>query len=179
MPALRNRRKAFPTCLKLYTAGVKPPTTELHLRAYQPDDFEALYAIDQACYPPGIAYSKRLLRWFLRLPRAECLVAEAGGQIAGFILAEHADEYAHIITIDVLAAQRRRRVGTALLEAIEQSLAGRGVRQVELETATDNHAAVAFWQKHGYRTVGVLKRYYLERLDAYSMHKPLSAPQEK
>jgi [ribosomal protein S18]-alanine N-acetyltransferase len=157
---------------------VTQPTTELRLRVYQAADFEALYAIDQACYAPGIAYSKRLLRWFLRLPGAECLVAEAGGQVAGFILAEHTDEYAHIITIDVLAAQRRRRVGSALLEAIEESLTTRGVRHVELETATDNDAAIAFWQKHGYRTVAVLKRYYLGRLDAYSMHKPLTAPQE-
>ena len=148
------------------------------LRPYAPEDFEELYTIDQACYPPGIAYSKRTLRLFLRLPGAECLVAEADGRIAGFILAEHEGESAHLITIDVLAAERRRGVGTALLHAIERTLAARGVRQVELETATDNHAAIAFWQKHGYRTVGVLRNYYLDRLDAYSMHKPLSAPKE-
>lgn len=152
---------------------------ELRLRAYQPEDFEALYAIDQACYVPGIAYSKRMLRWFLRLPRAECLVAEAGDQIVGFILVEHEGEYAHIITIDVLAPQRRRGLGAALLEAAEQSLAARGVLHVELETATDNQAAIAFWQKHGYRTIAVLKRYYLNRLDAYSMHKPIPASKEK
>lgn len=151
---------------------------ELRLRPYQPDDFEELYTIDQACYPPGIAYSKRTLRLFLRLPGAKCLVAEAAGRIAGFILAEHEGERAHLITIDVLAAERRRRVGTALLLAIEQAVAARGARQVTLETATDNHVAIAFWQKHGYRTVGVLKNYYLDRLDAYSMHKPLPAPEE-
>jgi ribosomal-protein-alanine N-acetyltransferase len=148
------------------------------LRPYAPKDFEELYTIDQACYPPGIAYSKRTLRLFLRLPGAECLVAEAAGRIAGFILAEHEGERAHLITIDVLAAERRRGVGTALLRAIEQAVAARGVRQVTLETATDNHAAIAFWQKHGYRTVGVLKNYYLDRLDAYSMHKPLPVPKE-
>jgi len=148
------------------------------IRPYAPKDFEELYNIDQACYAPGIAYSKRTLRLFLRLPGAKCLVAEAAGQITGFILAEHEGERAHLITIDVLAAERRRRVGTALLRAIEQAVAARGVRQVTLETATDNHAAIAFWQKHGYRTVGVLKNYYLDRLDAYSMHKPLPAPKE-
>jgi len=148
------------------------------LRPYAPEDFEELYTIDQACYPPGIAYSKRPLRLFLRLPGANFLVAEVAGQIAGFILAEHEGERAHLITIDVLAAERRRGVGTALLHAIEQTVAAHGVRQVTLETATDNHAAIAFWQKHGYRTVGVLRNYYLDRLDAYSMHKPLPAPKE-
>jgi len=148
------------------------------LRPYTPEDFEELYTIDQACYAPGIAYSKRTLRLFLRLPGAECLVAESGGAIAGFILAEHEGERAHLITIDVLASERRRGVGTALLHAIEQAVAARGVRQVTLETATDNEAAIAFWQEHGYRTVGVLRNYYLDRLDAYSMHKPLPAPKE-
>jgi ribosomal-protein-alanine N-acetyltransferase len=151
---------------------------KLTLRPYTPEDFEELYTIDQACYPPGIAYSKRTLRLFLRLPGAECLVAIAAGRIAGFILAEHEGERAHLITIDVLASERRRGVGTALLHAIEQAVAARGVRQVTLETATDNEAAIAFWQEHGYRTIGVLRNYYLDRLDAYSMHKPLPAPKE-
>ena len=151
------------------------PTVDLRLRPYQPEDFDALYTIDQACYPPGIAYSKRTLRLFLRFPGAECLVAEADGRIAGFILAEHEGERAHLITIDVLAAERRRGVGTALLRAIERTLAARGVRQVELETATDNHAAIAFWQKHGYRTAAVLKSYYPGPVDAFAMYKHLLA----
>ncbi len=148
------------------------------LRPYTPEDFESLYAIDQECYAPGIAYSKRTLRWFLRLSGAECLVAEAGGAVAGFLLAEHEGERAHLITLDVVAAHRRRGLGTALLRAMEQSLAACGVRQVSLETATDNDAAIAFWEKHGYRTVGVLRRYYLDRIDAYAMHKLLAAGKE-
>jgi len=60
----------------------------LTLRAYTPDDFDKLHAIDQACYPSGIAYSKQTLRWFLRLPGAECVVAELEDKIAGFILAQ-------------------------------------------------------------------------------------------
>jgi len=147
----------------------------LTLRAYTPDDFDTLHAIDQACYPSGIAYSKQTLRWFLRLPGAECVVAELEDKIAGFILAQHEGPNAHLITIDVLAHARRRGIGTALLDILEHSLASCGARQVELETATDNHAAIAFWHKHGYRTVGVLTRYYLGRLDAYSMHKTLPA----
>ena len=153
-----------------------PP--EPRLRAYQREDFETLYQIDQACYPQGIAYSKQTLRWFLRLPGAECLVAEADGRIAGFLLAESEGHRAHLITIDVLEAYRRRGIGSRLLRAIEERLAERGVQRVDIETATDNHAAVAFWQRHGYRTVEVLKRYYLDRLDAYSMQKPLPTPKE-
>ena len=148
------------------------------LRSYRPEDFETLYAIDQACYPRGIAYSKRSLRWFLAVPGADCIVAEPGGRIAGFILCEAAGPYAHIITIDVLEAFRRSGVGSALLREAERRLVKRGVRAVELETAQDNDAAIAFWQKHGYRTRGVYKRYYLGRVDALAMAKLLAAPKE-
>jgi ribosomal protein S18 acetylase RimI-like enzyme len=47
------------------------------------------------------------------------------------------------------------------------------VREVGLETATDNESVVAFWQKHGYRTRGVRKRYYPGGRDAYAMTKTL------
>jgi ribosomal protein S18 acetylase RimI-like enzyme len=49
---------------------------------------------------------------------------------------------------------------------------------VSLETATNNQPAIAFWQKHGYRTVAVLKNYYLDGLDAYEMQKDLTAKSE-
>jgi [ribosomal protein S18]-alanine N-acetyltransferase len=148
------------------------------LREYDPSDFDALHSLDRACYPPGISYSRRTLKWFLALPGADCLVAEnreKPHEILGFIVAEADDEaHGHIITIDIAESSRRSGVGTALLRAMEQRLAARGVSRVTLETATSNEPAVAFWQRHGYRTHGVLPRYYLGRLDAYSMSKLLA-----
>ncbi len=143
------------------------------LRLYSPADFETLYQLDQACYPTGIAYSRRTLRGYLAMPGAECLIAEAAGEIAGFILTEAEEQQAQIITIDVLEALRRKGRGKALLLEAEKRLAARGVRQVHLETAHDNVAAIAFWKKHGYRTRGVLRGYYLGRTDAFSMVKDL------
>jgi len=58
------------------------------LRSYDPRDFAGLYRLDQACYPPGIAYSKTTLRYFLSLRSAECLVALEEEKIAGFVLTE-------------------------------------------------------------------------------------------
>jgi len=141
------------------------------LRPFEPADFETLYKIDHVCYPPGIAYSKRTLRWFLRLPGCVCLVACDAGEIIAFILAESEGAQGHIITLDVMESRRRRGVGSALLREAEETLARQGVRQIELETAIDNGPAIAFWQKHGYRTGGVLKRYYLDKIDAYWMVK--------
>ena len=146
------------------------------LRAYDPRDFAALHRLDQACFPPGISYSKGMLRYFLVQPGAGCIVAAEGARIAGFIVTEENPPLAHIITLDVAEGDRRRGLGSMLLAESERNLAVRGVRTILLETAIDNAAGIAFWQRHGYRIEATLKRYYLKRLDAYEMRKVLSSP---
>jgi len=172
-------------------------TVRFSIREYVAADFDAIYAIDQACYPADIAYSRGELRWYLSLPGAECLVAEIRGssdggggrksnaktsrkKIAGFIVTARQDVRAHIVTIDVLELHRRAGLGASLLRRTEASLRKRGTREVWLETATNNEAAIAFWNKHGYRTRGRIRNYYPGGLDAFSMSKPLtgSAAQE-
>jgi [ribosomal protein S18]-alanine N-acetyltransferase len=155
-------------------AQAQMPVT-LTLRDYEPHDFAAVHRLDQACFPVGISYSKTTLKYFLSLPSADCVVAAEENRIVGFILTEENPPLAHVITLDVADAFRRRGVGTLLLAESEKNLTLRGVRHVLLETAIENAAAVAFWQCHGYRIEAVLKRYYLGRLDAYEMRKILPA----
>ena len=147
------------------------------LRDYSPTDFDALYEMDQACYPRGIAYSRAMLRWYLRQHGSFCLVAEAGTEpesaILGFIIAQCNGDTGYIVTIDVADGQRRGGIGTALLEEAERRLVLAGVRYIELQTATNNEAGIAFWQRHGYRSSGVTRGYYLGRIDAYEMFKEL------
>jgi [ribosomal protein S18]-alanine N-acetyltransferase len=143
------------------------------LRAFERSDFEALYEIDQKCYPAEMAYSRREFRWYMRLPGAEAIIGEFQSAIAGFILTACFERTGHIITIDVLTEFRRARVGTALLAAAEGSLARRGAKEIELETAIDNDAAIQFWKRGGYQTRGILKNYYPGGLSAYAMMKRL------
>ena len=145
------------------------------LRTYSPHDFETLYAIDQVCYEPAIAYSRRDLRNYLRFPGADCVVAESDSKIIGFCITEHEDDWGYIVTMDVLGEYRRRGVGTALLLEAERRLATGGVQEVALEAAIDYVSAIAFWQKHGYRTLGVREGYYPGGRDAFSMIKRLGS----
>ena len=150
----------------------------LTLRDYAPSDFERMYEIDQACYPKGIAYSRRMLSWYLRQQGSFCIVASADGNppVLGFIIAQATEAIGYIVTIDVLRDYRRSGVGTALLDEAERRLAAAGVRSIELQTATNNEAGIAFWQRHGYRSLGVTRGYYLGRIDAYEMVKELNHP---
>jgi ribosomal protein S18 acetylase RimI-like enzyme len=141
------------------------------IRPYEARDFPAIHRLDLACFVPGISYSKWTLQHFLDLDSSDCLIAEEGKQLAGFILAESHPPLAHIITLDIAAAHRRKGVGSALLREMEQHFAYHGVLSVLLETAVDNEGAVAFWERHGYSAEAVLKRYYLGRIDAYEMRK--------
>jgi [ribosomal protein S18]-alanine N-acetyltransferase len=153
---------------------------EFTLRDYSPSDFETLYAIDQACYPRGISYSRRMLRWYLSQRGAQCLVAESmgptGPALPGFLIATSHGNVGYIVTIDVMETHRRAGVGSALLAEVERRLESGGARRVELQTATNNEAGVAFWQRHGYRSSGVTRGYYLGRIDAYEMFKELGSP---
>jgi len=175
------------------------------LRPYAPDDFEKIYEIDQACYEPRIAYSRSELRQYLRFPGADCVVAEthehsagatressaeamrgksvksvrenASSALVGFCITAHRGSWGYIVTMDVLPAHRRHGIASRLLSEGERRMISSGVREIGLETATDNSAAIAFWQKHGYRKSGVRKNYYPGGRDAYSMAKRLAAVQ--
>jgi ribosomal-protein-alanine N-acetyltransferase len=161
----------------------------MNVRPAAAADFETLWQIDQNCFPPGIAYGREELQWYMKLPRAFALVGESSGKIVGFVLvsiaqvktkkrgagaAESAIEsVGHIITIDVLAKWRREGVGSKLLTEAEDRLREEGCRTVLLETGVDNDSAIRFYKKHGYSVMRTLPRYYLDSLDAFLMGKKL------
>jgi ribosomal-protein-alanine N-acetyltransferase len=148
------------------------------LRPVLTDDFAALFALDQACFPPGIAWSKAELKYFLKYPGNIGVIAEGNAQhIAGFAIAgkqmRKGAVLGRLITIDVEASQRRRGVGHILLEEIERQLREAGATAVLLEVAVDNAAAQTFYEHHGFVRTGRIPGYYLGRIDALAMEKPL------
>ena len=87
-----------------------PP--RITLRPYGSKDFDSLYEIDQSCYSPDIAYSRPELRAYLRFPNADCLIATIRSKAVGFCLTAYRETRGHIITIDVLEAYRRHKIGS-------------------------------------------------------------------
>jgi ribosomal-protein-alanine N-acetyltransferase len=113
------------------------------------------------------------MKVYLRAKGSYCLLAESGGNVAGFILIELAPDEGHIITLDVLENYRRRGIGSLLLETGEKEAASRGGNRMVLETATTNKAAIALWRKHGYRQIVTIENYYGRGRDAFRMGKDL------
>ena len=158
----------------IYNGGVK-----FTLRDYQPEDFERLWEVDQLCFVPGIAYSRRELSAYIRRRGAFTLVAEESepdktGLISGFIVAEaNRRGMGHIISIDVLPDSRRAGLGSQMLMAAENRLRESGCHTIVLETAVDNASAIAFYKRFHYSVTKVFPHYYSNGVDALVLEKDL------
>ena len=153
---------------------------DFQLREYRREDFERLWAIDQACFPAGISYSRFELMAYIKRSQSFTLVGErdtpgrATAEIGGFIVAEvERNQIGHVITIDVVGAARGTGLGSRLLTAAEERLGERACRMVYLEAAVDNRAAVSFYKKHGYFVLKTIPRYYSNGVDAFVLKKDL------
>ncbi len=162
-------------------AGVAPRynvAVAFVIRAFEAEDFETLWRIDQECFPPGISYSREELKFYMGRRGSFTLVAgdPENGNIAGFIVVHegmHEGAVGHVITIDVISTARRSGVGSLLLRAAEDRLRARGSHAVGLETAVDNLGALAFYKRHGYNVIRTWPRYYSNGVDALVMRKKL------
>jgi len=153
-----------------YNGGVS-----FRIRQFQRADFDTLWRIDQACFDPQLAYSRREMVFYMRRPGSFTLVAEGeGGGILGFIVAETGRKSGHIITIDVVAEARREGVGSALLRVAEEQLVRAGAVAVALETPVNNEAAIRFYKQKGYFVEKTVAGYYSNQLDALVMTKELA-----
>jgi [ribosomal protein S18]-alanine N-acetyltransferase len=159
------------------------------VRDYEPADFETLWQIDQACFAPGIAYSRRELMTYMARKTAFTLIAQiqmktgeartlhSRDGMGGFLTADAGrTRKGHIITIDVLEGARRSGVGSLLLRAAEQRLRKQGCEEVSLETAVDNVGALAFYKRHQYFLVRTVRQYYATGVDAFVLKKDLRSP---
>ena len=159
------------------------------LREGKSADLDTLWRIDQACFPPGISYSRLELAVYMRRPGSFTIVAEQPrarnksfgdqpGTILGFLVAQtEAKRTGHIVTIDVVGNARRAGIGSRLISEAEQRLRAAQIESVYLETMVTNLAGVEFYKRHGYEIVRTEERYYPNGADAFVFAKELiSAP---
>ncbi len=146
----------------------------MRLRPFRRADLPTLYEIDQACFVPGISYTRQELADFIGNRLSQTWVADEAAEIAGFLIAHRGPgKILHIVTIDVLAAWRRRGVGSLLMDAAEQWAGGHGLGVIGLETAEDNLPAQKFYVARGYRKVDEIQHYYADGSAAWVMVKEL------
>jgi ribosomal protein S18 acetylase RimI-like enzyme len=133
-------------------------------RLYKPEDFEALYAIEEVCFEPPHRFSRGYMREIIQQRDAAAWIAEDDGRMVGFGVVEWAKEKAGVVayvqTLEVLAEMRARGVGGELLRRLEGSAHAAGAVAVWLHVDAQNAAAIRVYERNGYRLGGKEEDYY-------------------
>ena len=148
-------------------------------RPYTPEDFTALYAIEERCFQPPLSFSRRYMRQLVSSLHAATWIAEEDGRMAGFAIVEWAEEagrvIAYIQTIEVAPEQLRQGIGKELLRCIEGSARSAGAQGIWLHVDAQNAGAIHLYEANGYRREGREEDYYAKGRAALIYAKPLGA----
>ena len=127
--------------------------------------FDDFYRIEQQCFQEE-AFSKQQIGFLLLDYNTLSLAARVDGELAGFIIARidltKNRLSGHIMTIDVGFSFRRMGVGQRLMMEAEAIFKQKGVEEVRLEVREGNAAAIALYEKMGYKKISRLEHYYGE-----------------
>jgi ribosomal protein S18 acetylase RimI-like enzyme len=149
-------------------------------RLYTPEDFGALYAIEEICFKPPLRFGRAMMRWLIYRPNSATWIAERDGEMAGFGLCEWSWEagetVAYIHTIEVAPALRGQGMGGELLTRMEASAHEAGAGLIRLHVDEKNTGAIHLYQAHGYLCVGREESYYGPWRAALKYSKPFAAP---
>ena len=120
-------------------------------------DLPQVVAIVRRAFPAPWSLAMFVLE--LSKPAGICLAAAAGEEIGGYLVCSRYDTAWHVM--NVAAHPERRRSGIAsmliarLLDRIDDPHA-----QLTLEVRRSNAAAIALYERFGFRAAGVRRRYY-------------------
>ena len=127
----------------------------------QNEHVPAVFQLDQASFT--LPWSERSYLFEVNKNETSIpLVALESGVVTGFIVVWQVEDEAHIGTIAVADASRRKGVARALIrEGLSQAYA-RGARKVFLEVRSGNLAAQTLYLSLGFVNFDVRKKYYVD-----------------
>lgn len=148
-------------------------------RRYSADDFPALYAIEERCFEPRFRFGRGYMQHLVRNPEAVTWIAEEDGVMAGFAIVAwgrsvHADG-GYLQTIEVVPEFRGRGIGQKLMGLSEVSAWSANSEMMSLHVDAENEAAIALYERLGYRRRGRRENYYARGRAAFLYTKSLDA----
>jgi len=107
----------------------------------------------------------------LSRPNAYLWVAKEGEKLLGYLVAYHTSDELHIANIAVAEEERRRGIGSLLIEKTIELAKNLKVLRIFLEVRPSNLAAINLYKKFGFEIVGRRNHYYQDGEDALLMEK--------
>lgn len=106
-------------------------------------------------------------------PDTVVVLAAVAAQSIGFAVMSYSDAEAHLKLLAVKPPYQRRGVGRRLIAWLEDSALVAGTPMIYLELRADNARALTFYEKLGYRKIGVVAGYYGGNESAIRMGRDL------
>jgi [ribosomal protein S18]-alanine N-acetyltransferase len=141
-----------------------PPASAVEIRRLTYADLPQVVAIERRSFTTPWSLAMFVLE--LSKPSGICLAAEAVSdgdrELAGYLICSRYDTIWHIMNVSVDPDRRRRGIASALLSAlIERIDRVSGSRaQITLEVRQSNGGAVMLYERFGFRSAGIRRRYY-------------------
>lgn len=134
-------------------------------------DLGALRRLEHVCFEKD-AWPLLDLIAVLTWPDVIKLKAVEGDEMVGFVACDPrpAEGVSWIATIGVDPRYQRRGIGRTLLRACEEQTK---MPRMKLTVRMSNHPAISMYEKEGYRSVDIWKRYYNDGEDGLVMEKKL------
>ncbi len=133
--------------------------TEIIIRRAEKDDVRDIYDIEKLCF--ASPWSVDSLTYELeKNPMALYIAAEADGKTAGYAGLWKIGDEGHITNVAVRPEFRRMKIGEKIIGALIESASREGIAHFTLEVRKSNMPAIKLYEKFGFRTEGVRKKYY-------------------
>ncbi len=140
-------------------------------------DLNQLQIIEQRCFAPDHAFSRRQIRSLIVNPHVMCAVAAEGDAVLGWVVTmmrQHRHRRSgRVYNLAIHPDHRKRRLGQSLLDHAIGQLKANGVQRVYIEVATTNQRAQALYENTGFRLVRILRDYYHNGEHGLSMCLPV------
>ncbi len=101
-----------------------------------------------------------------------CVLCHIEGLLVGFLNANITFENVDIDFIAIQEEYKRKKIAETLFEIMEKELILKNkIKLVTLEVGVQNQAALHFYEKIGFKKIGIRTKYYKNREDAVIMQK--------
>jgi [ribosomal protein S18]-alanine N-acetyltransferase len=135
-----------------------PPASAVEIRRLTYADLPQVVAIERRAFTTPWS----LAMFVLELSKSSgiCLGADVEGELAGYIVCSRYDTVWHVMNVAVDPDRRRRGIAGALIGALLDRVGPDA--QLTLEVRRTNLGALALYERFGFRSAGVRRRYYAD-----------------